>query len=246
MTAQISSSTFKRSSWHEIHQSLGISLLDHLYNRLDGIYPTRWKAQFPNERAIENWREAWAEAFEEERIDTRMVSDALRMCRKTHDWPPSLAEFLKACKPIINVDAALHEAVNQMHARQLCKDQWSDPAIFWAAVKVGEFDLLSLPFAALKPRFEAALTNVREGEVLPVPARVPALQAPGKSESTREYGRQRLNELSASNLIRKVSQGGNLAWAYRAIEEHERAGMVPQDKLNLARKAILSVTGREP
>jgi hypothetical protein len=196
--------------WHEIHPKLGISLMDHLFNRMDGAYPSRWKAQFPSEQAIANWREAWSEAFEEEGVTTQMISDAIRACRKKLDWPPSLAEFLKLCKPPINVDAAVYEAIDQMRARQHGKDEWSDPAIFWAAAKVG----------------------------------VPALAAPGAAESTREYGRQRLDELNASDVIKNISKGGNIEWARRIIEEEKQHGKVPLNKLNIARQAIFNVTGK--
>jgi hypothetical protein len=230
--------------WHEIHPKLGISLMDHLFNRMDGAYPSRWKAQFPSEQAIANWREAWSEAFEEEGVTTQMISDAIRACRKKLDWPPSLAEFLKLCKPPINVDAAVYEAIDQMRARQHGKDEWSDPAIFWAAAKVGEYDVISQTFSQLKPRFEAALKKVLDGEVLPVPQRVPALAAPGAAESTREYGRQRLDELNASDVIKNISKGGNIEWARRIIEEEKQHGKVPLNKLNIARQAIFNVTGK--
>ncbi|SAL33257.1 hypothetical protein AWB71_01814 [Caballeronia peredens] len=235
------------SAWQEIHSKLGVSLMDHLFNRLDGMYPNRWRAAFSNEYAVANWRDAWAEAFDEEGVTTQMISHALGACRKAYDWPPSLAEFLKVCKPAIDVDAALHEAVEQMHARQHGKDQWSHPAIFWAAAKVGEFDMLGQTFAALKPRFESALKNVLErGDVQPVPARVPSLQGPSAAESTREFGRQRLDELGASEVIKNVSKGGNLNWAHRIIAEEKATGKVPLNKLNIARQAVFNVTAQQP
>ena len=236
-----------RSAWHEIHPKLGVSLMDHLFNRLDGMYPNRWRAAFSNEYAIANWRDAWAEAFDEEGITTQMISDALSACRKAYDWPPSLAEFMKVCKPAIDVDAALYEAIDQMRARQQGKDEWSHPAVFWAAARVGEFDMLGQTFAVLKPRFEAALNAVLKGDNFqPVPPRVPMLQAPGRAESTREYGRQRLDELGASGVVKNVSKGGNLKWAHRVIADEKATGKVPLNKLTIARQAIFRVTGKQP
>jgi hypothetical protein len=40
-----------------------MTLIDLLFNRLDGLYPNRWRASFRNEHAIANWREAWADGF---------------------------------------------------------------------------------------------------------------------------------------------------------------------------------------
>ena len=219
--------------------------MDHLFNKLDGAYPNRWRAAFPNEQAIANWRDSWAEAFEEDGVTTQMISDALRMCRKTYDWPPSLTEFLKASKPVIDVDAALYEAIDQMRARAHGKDQWSNPAIFWAAARIGEYDVVSHAFASLKPRFEAALKKVLEGgRIQPVPARVPELQGPSAAESTREYGRQRLDELGATEAFKRGPRGPCLHWAYRTIDDQKVAGKVPLNKLNIARQAILNVTGK--
>ncbi|KWO62580.1 hypothetical protein WT98_30405 [Burkholderia territorii] len=222
-----------------------MSLMDHLFNRLDGLYPNRWRASFPSEQSIANWRESWAEAFDEEGITTQMISDGIRGCRRAYDWPPSISEFLKVCKPPIDIDAALYEAIEQMQARQHSKDVWTNPAIFWAAAKVGEHDMLGQTFSQLKPRFEAALKKVLEGQVLPVPPRVPMLQAPKTAESTREFGRQRLDELNASDLLRNVSRGGNIGWAQRIIDEEVRTGKVPLNKLNIAREAIFNATGKQ-
>jgi hypothetical protein len=235
----------KPSKWHEPHSKLGISLMDHLFNRLDGMYPNRWRAAFHSEHAIANWRDSWAEAFDEEGVTTQMISDGIRACRKQYDWPPSVSEFIRACKPPINIDAAVYEAIEQMSARQHGKDVWSNPAIFWAAVKVGEHDITSQSFAQLKPRFEAALNKVLEGEVKAVPPRVPMLAAPGAAESTREYGRKRLDELGASGLVKNLSKGGNIQWAQRIIDEERQTGKVPLNKLRIAKEAIFNVTGKE-
>lgn len=228
-----------------MHPKLGISLMDHLFNRFDGAYPNRWRAAFASEQAISNWRESWAEAFDEEGLTPQMISDGLRTCRKTYDWPPSITEFLKACKPQINVDAAIYEAIEQMRKRQHGKDSWSNPAIFWAAREVGEFDMITQSFTSIKPRFESALKKVLASEILPVPARVPALVAPGAAESTREYGAQRLEELGASHVLKRGPRGPGLHWAYQIVADDKATGKVPLNKLNIARQAIFNATGKE-
>lgn len=245
MNVPTTTSTFSPSPWLEIHPKLGISLMDHLFNRFDGAYPNRWRAAFANEQAVANWRESWVEAFDEEGLTPQMISDGLKACRKNYDWPPSLTEFLKACKPAINIDAAIYEAIEQLRARQHAKDTWSNPAIFWAATRVGEFDMLSQSFSNIKPRFEAALRKVLEGDVLPVPERAAALPAPGKAESTREYGAKRLQELGASAAFKRTPGGANIGWAWRIIDEDKKTGRVPLNKLNIARQAIFNSTGKE-
>jgi hypothetical protein len=105
--------------------------------------------------------------------------------------------------------------------------------------------MISQSFSSIKPRFEAALKKVLEGEVLPVPARVSALPAPGAAESTREYGAQRLVEIGATEAFKRGPRGPGLHWAHQIIEEDKRTGKVPLNKLNIARQAIFNVTGKE-
>lgn len=63
--------------------------MDHLYNRLDGAYPGRWRKDFPDPQSVENWRESWVEAFEEEGITQAEVAVALRkVAPKEHQRPP--------------------------------------------------------------------------------------------------------------------------------------------------------------
>jgi hypothetical protein len=93
-------STQPFSKWFEVHPGLGISMMDHLFNRLDGAYPHKWRSAFPNQQAIDNFCESWAEAFEEEGITPNDVKVGLKACRNTFDWPPSCAEFIKACKTV--------------------------------------------------------------------------------------------------------------------------------------------------
>ena len=80
-----------------------ISLIDHLFNRLDGAYPGKWRQNFRNQQAIDNWAESWVEAFEEEGITPQDVKVGLRECRKRFGWPPSVAEFMQACRPALGV-----------------------------------------------------------------------------------------------------------------------------------------------
>ena len=89
------------SKWFEVHPGIGISMMDHLYNRLDGAYPHKWRSAFGTQQAIDNWNESWAEAFEEEGITPNHIKAGLRACRSLFDWPPSCAEFIKACKSAV-------------------------------------------------------------------------------------------------------------------------------------------------
>lgn len=225
--------------------------MDWLFGQLHGMFGNKlldsWRSghlEGGKDTGIENMKSVWADKIRANGLKFADVRRGLVGAERLK-WPPTWGEFLDLCKPPINVDVALYEAIEQMRARRDGKDEWSNPAIFWAAAKVGEHDMLGLTFSQIKPRFEAALKKVLESDVLPVPARVPMLQAPEKSESTREHGRQRLDELNAAELVRNVSKGGNVEWARRIIDEELRSGKVPLHKLNIAREAIFNATGKQ-
>lgn len=187
--------------------------MDHLFNRLDGAYPNRWRASFPTDQAIANWRESWAETFDEAGLTPEEVKAGLKRCRTKHEWPPSVAEFVKACRPPVNYDAALYEATQQLRIRAEGKDKWSNPAFFWAAVKVGEYDMLNTGHGQLIKRFMMALDEVLEGEIQPVPARAIALPAPGKSTALPETVRREVEKVRALQ-----KEQGNKEWAHRILE----------------------------
>lgn len=179
-----------RATWLDVHASLGISLMDHLFNRLDGMYPNRWRAAFANDRAVQNWREAWAAAFAEEGLTPDQIAAGVRACRRLYDWPPSLPEFLKACAPVVRLDpeAAYREAAFNLakRANGLTDDVWSTPAIYWAALEFGPFELRTTPYHAAAKRWTALLEIHQGKESPPVPPNAHALPAPGETAMRRE------------------------------------------------------------
>jgi len=197
-------STLKRNGWLESRKwpdGAACSLMDRLFNRMDGTYPNRWRSAFANQAAIANWREAWAEAFEEEGMTAEEVKRGIVECRKRYDWPPSLAEFLKACRPPLDYEATYLEAVEQLRRRESDSDRWSNPAVYWAAaVKVGSFDLTTSRYDQIKGRWKRALdeaiNEIQEGN-LPneVPKRRIALPAPGETTVSPEEAKRRLAEI---------------------------------------------------
>lgn len=184
------------SVWLNPHPSLGKAPIDHLWAKLDAMYPNRWKSAFSTEDSVVAWRSEWAQAFIDERLTMQEIKTGLDTCRKALDWPPSLAEFIKACRPAPNIDAALHEAVEQMRLRAYGEDKWSHPAIYWAALDVGEFELRNLPEERARPRFAEALKKwLAKPEIPDVPVRRTALPAPGGTTPDRETVGMRLRTI---------------------------------------------------
>lgn len=75
------------------------------------------------------------------------------------EWPPTLPEFKKMCRPSIDPLVAYYEALNGLQER-LKGDvgTWSHPAIFHAS-KGLQFDLLNQTYSQIKTRWENALAD---------------------------------------------------------------------------------------
>lgn len=158
-----------------------------------------------------------------------------------HDWPPTLPEFIRMCRPAVSAEAAYHEAVAGMAARARGeRGEWSHPAIYWAAVRVTSHDLLSVGWQAIRGRWEAALRDVMaKGRWDAVPDPVQALPAPGQTHLTPQEKARflgALKQLTGSASITADGRGGDQkAWARRILEN-------PEDKtvavLEMARRAL--------
>jgi len=182
-----------------------LSIMDRLFNKLDGNYPHKFRSAFTSEQAIQNWRESWAEAFYEEGLNPHEIKAGIVACRRLYAWPPSLAEFIQACRPPVNYEQAHAEAVKQMRLREDGRDNWSKPAIYWAAVKIGAFDLFNAPYVAIKGRWQRALDEAMAKPQLPeIPPRLAALPPPGRTATTIEQGRKRMAEIMAGFGTSKI------------------------------------------
>lgn len=205
-------STVKRSVWLEIHSALGISLMDHLFNRLDGLYPNRWRAAFSSNQAIANWREAWAESFDEERITPKCVAAGIKACRRQYDWPPSLPEFLKACRPPVDYERLYIGAANAVN-----DGSWQSKLAYWATQAVGSFEVRNEPFKRMESRWKKAVDELLvDGELPEIPPRMEALPAPGRQSISREEAANRTAELGV-----KVGKTDPKAWAMKILAAPE-------------------------
>ena len=87
----------KIEDWFSPIPGKDFNAIELLYNRLDGMYPNRWRQSFADSKAVTNWQEAWVEAFIDEGICPQVLKRGLANCRLMYDYPPSLTQFLKAC-----------------------------------------------------------------------------------------------------------------------------------------------------
>src|ERR1700684_3554803 len=137
--------------------------MDWLFGQLHGLFGNKLVDAFRSghvidgrDTGIENMKQVWAEKIRENGLRMADVRAGLKAAERLK-WPPTWGEFLDICKPRINLDAAIYESVEQIRLRQQGRDQWSTPAFYWAAIKVGELDMLGLTFTQIKPLYERAM-----------------------------------------------------------------------------------------
>ena len=217
----VAQSTPERSGWAVPLAKLeGISLIDHLWNRLSGTYGGRWLKDFPDMQSIENWKAAWAEALDEERVTPQEVAEGLRTCRrKFPDWPPAVGEFIQACRPWMIPEVAYHDAVAGMQARKRGEmGNWAHPAVYWAAVDVGAHDLLNCGYSVLRVRWERAFADeLAAGQWREIPAPSVALPAPGKTRATRQDAEEELRKIRGGGVLDQAGRDPLRGWK-RVIE----------------------------
>jgi hypothetical protein len=233
-----SPSTRPYSQWFEPAPGLGISLIDHLYNRLDGAYPHKWRSNFADQQAIDNWAESWVECFEEEGITPTDVKIGLRECRRRFAWPPSCAEFVQACRPSVDPLRAYYEAVAGVQARFAGEHgEWSHPAIYWAAMPMAA-ELREQSFSQVKARWEAALQQQlakASWDEIPVP--MLALTAPGRSTTSSEKARAAVQQL-VSQVVNKPATTDPKAWAGKLLAREAAGEKLTPTQVNMAREAL--------
>lgn len=170
------------------------SVVEYIFEKMVKAYGSqfadKWGAIDPVELK-EDWAEALA-GFTQVEIERGIAS--LSKC----GFPPSRPEFVQLCRPPLDYQAALDEALMQMRRRHDDgSDTWSNPAIYWAAAKISYFDLRNTPWAVLKPRWIAALDEAMANPRGPVPPKAIALPAPGETRVSGEKMRETFAAMDA-------------------------------------------------
>jgi hypothetical protein len=203
--------------------------IDSLLTKFEVYYGDKFHRQWANVPR-DAMRKQWAiDLGQLKREELAAGVEAL----KREEWPPTLPGFIALCKPPANYSAALYEAIEQMQKREEGRDQWSDPAFFWAAIKIGNFDLRSLPHKDLLKRFTDAMEKVLAQETIePVPPRHAALPAPGQGIASKEKVEAEVAKIRATTKV-----PGNKDWAKRILEREKR-DKVPFAVGQMARRAL--------
>lgn len=240
-------STLRPSVWLERRDwpdgKTGMSLMDRLFNALDGAYPNRWRAAFPDQHAIDHWQDEWAQAFEDEGLSPRDVGVGRKACRRLYDWPPSIAEFLRACRPASTTtpEALFYRAQTEMQRRRDGQpDNWPSWGLFWAAASLGN-DLLFGTFKGMEARWCVAMEANQHRTDAP-------------EEAPKQIAVARISPAEAADRLREIggkvraigapASGIKLDWANRIAEQTARGQYAYASGQRMAAEAFVNL--RQP
>jgi hypothetical protein len=122
----------------------------------------------------------WSEELTGYTLDELRVGMS-RVKANLGDFPPGIGEFQRHCRPWLRHDFGLRTAVEQLRLRKTGEDTWPHPALYWAAVKLGEHTMTSTPHERLIGPWADAFDAAYASECEAVP---PALPPPAPTEGT--------------------------------------------------------------
>jgi len=156
----------------------------------------------------------------------------------TRDWPPTLPEFKRMCRPPVDALKAYYEAVAGVQARFAGEHgTWSHSAIYWAAMPMA-VELREQPYSAVKARWESALADqLGRGEWEDIPAPMLQLTAPGQSTTSSAKAREAIKHL-VGNVVNRPADGNPKGWAQRVLDRAEAGQKVTPTMLSMAREAL--------
>lgn len=176
--------------------------IDRIFSRFHGRFGNSFLAKWQvgvnaangEDAGIRNAKKIWAEE-----LAGYTVEEIKRGLASKFDYPPSCDEFGKKCRPSLDYEMSFVEACQQMHKRKNGLDSWSNPFVYWAAVKLGN-DLNSYPYQSIKSRWIKAVNDsieaIKNGD-LPnrVPEKMTELPPPGKTTVSPEEAAKRFAEV---------------------------------------------------
>ena len=156
------------------------------------------------------------------------------------DYPPTLPQFIKLCRPPIDPLAAYYEAVEGVTARERGEvGNWSHPAIFWASVAVGAYDLKGSTYSQIKQRWENALqAEIDKGLWVDIPEPLIALPAPSRRETDRVVAVKVLAGLKDMSGNGKTD---HRRWAKKILERVAAGESMPAVSVRMAKEALAEV-----
>lgn len=139
---------------------------------------------------------------------------------ESKDWPATLPEFKKMCRPPVDPLAAYHEALAGLEARGKGEiGTWTHRAIYWAANMLAR-DLGLQAYAQIKDRWASTLTaQLERSEWAEIPAPQFALSAPVNGEMSKQNAVKMLRKLKALGITKNaLDKIDHKAWAQKILD----------------------------
>jgi hypothetical protein len=210
------------------------SWVEKLFERMVGLYGNKFLDMWGKTDLLQV-KAIWAQELGKlSRDEIAKGANALI----NQEWCPTLPQFIKLCRTDIDAVTAYYEAVNGVVAREKGEiGEWSHPAIFWASVKVGSFDLKNQTYSNIKARWERALDEeINKGEWSDIPQAQIALPPPA-TPATKDIAEKYLAE---TQIIKKQeSKTDHKRWA-KIILQREKDGdkTLTHIQLSMAKDAM--------
>lgn len=213
-----------------------MSWVEDLFQRMAFAYGSRFLDMWSS-TDLEGVKAYWAARLGELNRD-ELRRGVSRLA--TRDWPPTLPEFIKLCRPNLDPAIAYHEAIEQGSRRERGEpESWSHPAIYWAWVKIGAFAITHQPYEALRARWSEALQGYADDPALPpVPDRCIALPTPGGTRLQPERARTLLAQLRVKRMDAPEKRGDGRDWARALIVRRDRGDCISFAQYALAEQAL--------
>lgn len=119
-----------------------------LYLRFCAIYGDKFVKPYHDADFKIIWHNEWLSGLSD--IDVNVIKGVLETCKKTIEWPPSIAEFLRLCEHASGFpspDKALQGAIRR---------DFSHPIVAIAYDKIGNWSMQHDKENDLRPKFEEA------------------------------------------------------------------------------------------
>ena len=153
---------------------------------------------------------------------------------KSKEWPPTLPEFMKLCRPDRS-EEAFRKAVKLLSTEE--RDYANNNVLYWSIQRFGEFDLKQTTWDRGKQRWKDIYTecenNNRRGLLPIIPEKRGALPAPGGTVASPE---------EVEKIIQKACTGlnriGDKAWADRLKKRHESGEQLLPVPVRFYREAL--------
>lgn len=155
-------------------------------NKFLNQYSTGFLDREKKDEGIENAKKVWGKALAD-----LTANEITRGLKAVYTYIPDCDSFRLACR---DYEADFAEAVHQMRLRADGKDEWSNPALFWAAAELGS-DLSTYPYKSIANRWKLALDraneDVKKGKrSTEIPKRRVTLPPPGRTTISQEKAAQ--------------------------------------------------------